>query len=63
MLDVKLLRDNLPRVMELTDTFGNVTTLVFAGFERNPVLDAATQASEAQTQTQASVKAKLESTK
>ena len=34
-------KDNLPRVMELTDTFGNVTTLVFAGFERNPVLDAA----------------------
>jgi outer membrane lipoprotein carrier protein len=33
-------RDNLPRVMELTDAFGNVTTLVFAGFERNPALDA-----------------------
>ena len=34
-------RDNLPRVMELTDTFGNVTTLQFAGFERNPSLDPA----------------------
>jgi outer membrane lipoprotein carrier protein len=34
-------KDNLPRVMELTDTFGNVTTLVFAVFERNPPLDAA----------------------
>jgi len=33
-------KDNLPRVMELTDTFGNVTTLVFAAFERNPALDA-----------------------
>jgi len=32
-------RDNLPRVMELTDTFGNVTTLVFGAFERNPALD------------------------
>ena len=34
-------KDHLPRVMEITDTFGNVTTLVFAGFERNPALDAA----------------------
>jgi outer membrane lipoprotein carrier protein len=34
-------KDNLPRLMELTDTFGNVTTLVFGGFERNPPLDAA----------------------
>jgi outer membrane lipoprotein carrier protein len=34
-------KDNLPRVMELTDTFGNVTTLVFAVFERNQPLDAA----------------------
>ena len=34
-------RDNLPRMMELTDTFGNVTTLTFATFERNPQLDAA----------------------
>ena len=32
-------RDNLPRTMELTDLFGNVTTLTFAGFERNPALD------------------------
>jgi outer membrane lipoprotein carrier protein len=32
-------KDNLPRVMELTDTFGNVTTLVFGAFERNPALD------------------------
>jgi outer membrane lipoprotein carrier protein len=34
-------RDNLPRMMELTDTFGNTTTLTFASFERNPPLDAA----------------------
>jgi outer membrane lipoprotein carrier protein len=33
-------RNNLPEVMELTDTFGNVTTLFFRGFERNPKLDA-----------------------
>jgi len=33
-------RDNLPRVMELTDAFGNVTALVFGAFERNPALDA-----------------------
>ena len=33
--------DNLPRTMELTDTFGNVTTLTFSGFERNLPLDAA----------------------
>jgi outer membrane lipoprotein carrier protein len=32
-------RNNLPQVMELTDAFGNVTTLFFAGFERNPALD------------------------
>jgi len=32
-------KNNLPQVMELTDTFGNVTTLFFAGFERNPALD------------------------
>jgi outer membrane lipoprotein carrier protein len=31
--------DNLPRVMELRDTFGNVTTLAFGRFERNPALD------------------------
>jgi outer membrane lipoprotein carrier protein len=34
-------RDNLPRAMELTDSFGNVTTLTFGSFERNPALDAA----------------------
>jgi outer membrane lipoprotein carrier protein len=33
--------DNLPRTMELTDAFGNVTTLTFSGFERNLPLDAA----------------------
>jgi len=33
-------RDNLPRAMELKDAFGNVTTLTFGGFERNPALDA-----------------------
>jgi len=33
-------RDNLPRVMELHDTFGNVTTLTFDSFERNVKLDA-----------------------
>jgi outer membrane lipoprotein carrier protein len=31
---------NLPRTMELKDAFGNVTQLVFSGFERNPGLDA-----------------------
>jgi outer membrane lipoprotein carrier protein len=30
---------NLPRVMELTDNFGQVTTLQFVAFERNPKLD------------------------
>ena len=35
------LRDNLPRTMELTDTFGNVTVLQFATFERNSPVDAA----------------------
>jgi outer membrane lipoprotein carrier protein len=34
-------RDNLPRVMELRDTFGNVTTLTFDAFERNARLDLA----------------------
>ena len=34
-------RDNLPRTMELHDTFGNVTTLTFDSFERNVKLDAA----------------------
>jgi outer membrane lipoprotein carrier protein len=33
-------RDNLPRLMELTDSFGQTTTLLFARFERNPKLDA-----------------------
>ncbi len=33
-------RDNLPRRMELTDAFGNLTTLEFGSFERNPALDA-----------------------
>jgi outer membrane lipoprotein carrier protein len=33
------LSDNLPRAMELTDTFGNVTILTFSRFERNPTLD------------------------
>ena len=32
--------DNLPRAMELSDTFGNVTTLTFGTFERNPAQDA-----------------------
>jgi len=33
-------RDSLPRRMELTDAFGNITTLDFGGFERNVPLDA-----------------------
>ena len=33
--------DNLPKAMELTDTFGNVTMLTFGNFERNPALDPA----------------------
>ncbi len=33
-------KDNLPRVMDLKDTFGNVTRLEFGTFERNPTLDA-----------------------
>lgn len=36
------LKDNVPRVMELHDTFGQTTTLMFAAFERNPQLDAST---------------------
>jgi outer membrane lipoprotein carrier protein len=32
---------NLPRVMELKDTFGNVTTLTFGPFARNSAQDAA----------------------
>ncbi len=35
------LSDNLPRTMELTDTFGNMTILTFSRFERNPALDPA----------------------
>ena len=35
------LRDNLPRQMELRDTFGNVTTLTFESFARNVALDPA----------------------
>ena len=31
-------RDNLPRAMELTDAFGQTTTLTFTTFERNPAL-------------------------
>ena len=31
-------RDNLPRAMELTDAFGQITTLTFTTFERNPAL-------------------------
>jgi outer membrane lipoprotein carrier protein len=34
-------RDNLPRMFELADTFGNVTTLTFTSFERNVALDGA----------------------
>jgi outer membrane lipoprotein carrier protein len=34
-------KDNLPRSMELKDTFGNVTSLTFGTFERNALLDAA----------------------
>jgi outer membrane lipoprotein carrier protein len=33
--------DNLPRVMELADAFGNLTTLSFETFERNVKLDPA----------------------
>jgi outer membrane lipoprotein carrier protein len=32
-------KDNLPRVMELKDTFGNVTTLTFGSFARNVAID------------------------
>ena len=35
------LAGNLPRAMELRDTFGNVTMLTFGRFERNPALDPA----------------------
>jgi outer membrane lipoprotein carrier protein len=33
-------RDNLPRLMEIRDTFGQVTTLLFAEFHANPALAA-----------------------
>ncbi len=33
--------DNVPKAMELTDTFGNVTMLTFGRFERNPAIDSA----------------------
>ena len=36
------LKENLPRRMELQDSFGHVTQLTFNTFERNPVLDPAT---------------------
>ncbi len=34
-------KDNLPRTMELHDSFGQVTQLTFDTFERNPSLDPA----------------------
>jgi len=36
------LKDNLPRAMELFDSFGHVTQLTFDSFERNPALDPGT---------------------
>jgi outer membrane lipoprotein carrier protein len=36
------LKDNLPRRMELQDSFGHVTQLTFNTFERNPALDPGT---------------------
>ncbi len=33
-------RDNLPRIMEVRDNFGQTTTLIFTQFERNPTLPA-----------------------
>lgn len=33
-------RDSLPRAMELTDAFGQITTLAFTSVERNPALGA-----------------------
>ncbi|MGH8713448.1 MAG: outer membrane lipoprotein chaperone LolA [Casimicrobiaceae bacterium] len=35
------LKDNLPRTMELHDSFGQVTQLTFGAFERNAAVDAA----------------------
>ena len=34
-------KDNLPRTMELHDSFGQVTQLTFDAFERNPAMDPA----------------------
>ena len=34
-------KDNLPRTMELHDTFGQVTQLSFEAFERNATIDPA----------------------
>jgi outer membrane lipoprotein carrier protein len=34
-------KDNLPRTMELHDSFGQVTLLTFDAFERNPPIDSA----------------------
>jgi outer membrane lipoprotein carrier protein len=34
--------DKLPKTMEVRDNFGQVTTIVFSGFERNPALPAGT---------------------
>jgi outer membrane lipoprotein carrier protein len=36
------LKENLPKTMELQDSFGRVTQLVFDSFERNPALDPGT---------------------
>lgn len=35
------LSDKIPRLMEVRDNFGQVTTIMFSGFERNPSLPAA----------------------
>ena len=35
---VRQFRDNLPRAMELTDAFGQITQLTFVTIERNPAL-------------------------
>ena len=36
------LKDKLPRLMELSDNFGQTTLLVFDHFQRNPHLDPGT---------------------
>ena len=36
------LKENLPKTMELQDSFGRVTQLMFDSFERNPALDPGT---------------------